>query len=211
MDMSWSFVSAHPSPTRQLVSLFELVWPIAVAFFLRRRVASAAPALAMLIVLGVVQCGIWLSFVNILEGLSISGSGRAARAAGLAEALGMFIGAALSMLAIAVVALIKRHQPLVDRMTAAIAAALAIQMAAMLLFASRLAPVGAQVYVAFAWAAIALVTTIAASIWLVRVHRGRVEPVPLRGAVLVVALSYAVIGVTIWQQIRRYVLIAMTG
>jgi len=116
-----------------------LLWPLLAARLLRRGETSAAPLAAIAVPLAITVGLVWHGLSTTARGLMIAGTARpAAVGAALAEAMwclpvGVFFG-----IVVAVAVAIRRHRPMLDRMTAAMFAVLFVNIAGALLMARSL-------------------------------------------------------------------------
>jgi len=211
MDLSPVVICSRPSLLAQLFAVFCLLWPFATLGMLRRGERSSAPVLAMLLPLTLAMGLVWVGLSNVILGMSLSGAGDAAASAGIAEALGMPAFALFPIALIAIFALLRRHRPSLDHFSAAIAAALWVELIAALLFSARIAPFERNRTLALVWAAAALMLAAAVAMRLVLVLRRRVVAPPLRFGVPVTAISFVAAVVVLYQQVHRYWAIAISG
>ena len=210
MDMSWSYGNVHHSPLYNWTLLFCVFWPFASFSFLSRRSATPAPIAAVLLTVALPTGLMWVGFINVVRGMAITGAGRgAAAAAGFAEALFAPLFSAFSIVVIAVSALIRRHRPVVDRVCAALAAGVIAELAGALLFPRYFSL--SMAWIAIAGAITSLLIAILAAVWLVLLTRGRVQPRAIPFGVSVVAASFAIMAVIVYQHARHYMFIAMHG
>jgi hypothetical protein len=210
--MDLQFVCVHPGPAAQAIVLFCILWPFVTLLFLRSRTTSSAPLSAMLLPMAVAVMGIWIGFYNVVTGMSVSGNnGRLASAAGIAEALMILSIGACSAMLVAFFALIRRHRPVADRVTMALAAAVIIEVIAALMFGARIKPLDTQMTLALVWAATALVFALAIAVWLILVLCGRVVSQPIRFGMPAIAIVYAVMAVVVYREVHRYIDIALHG
>lgn len=170
--MEMEFVTSHPPLYISLILLFLFSWPFFAFRSLRGRRRSAAPLLAMLVPLLVASCGTWLGMQDILYGMVVTSTGREPWvAAGIADAFVIVRAGAWSAAGVALVALIRRHRPALDRGTIVIAALLAAQLLAAIAMAANLDPLPLSVYLVRAGAIAAAVIAVAACIQLFLVAR----------------------------------------
>ncbi|HEX6101158.1 MAG TPA: hypothetical protein VF432_32885 [Thermoanaerobaculia bacterium] len=204
MDVNSASFHFATTPTGKVVVLFCMAWPFLALAFIRRGERSSAPLVAMLIPIAVGLSGAWLSLVDVLGALPVTGGGRAARAAGVAEALLLILIGAGCAGCVGVVALMRRHRPVLDRGAALLAALLVAGIGTAL-------AVRPTIPLSLACAAATGVLAIAMFVWLFLVMRKRVAPraVPLGTAGLAVAMA-ATIAAT-WQQMQAHIRIAIGG
>lgn len=194
----------HRALTTQLVMLFCLAWPFLAFALIRRSERSSAPVTAMLIPLAIALAETWLAIVRVLTGMALSGGGTSWIAAGIAEALRTMVFGAISATFVALVALLRRHRPLLDP-PSAILVALWIAVANAALFgkyASVLPFVGASA---------AFVIAIAAFAWLFLVSRRRMTSRPVPFGVPVAAATVILLLFLVWQRATFYIAMAMAG
>jgi len=147
----------------------------------------------------------------VLQAMSISGGGRASASAGIAEALITPYAAAFSVALIALVALIRRHRPFLDRMTAVLAVACLVELLAAVLFSARIAPVMRHLTLAFVWAGIALNVAVITALRLFFVVRRLVLVRAIPFGVAVTALAFASAALLVYNEVHRYMYIAIHG
>jgi len=155
--------------------------------------------------------GTWIGLVNVVQAMSISGGGRGATSAGLAEALATSYAAAFSIVLIALVALIRSHRPFLDRITAVLAIACLVVLLAAVLFSARIAPVMRHLTLAFVWAGIALNVAVITALRLFFVVRRHVLVRAIPFGVAITALAFASAAVLVYSEVHRYVYIAIHG
>lgn len=156
----------------------------------------------MLIPLAIALAETWLGIVRVHMGMPIGSGLTSAMAAGIAEALRMMIFGAISATFVAMVALLRRHRPLLDP-PSAILVALWIAVANAALFgkyASVLPFVGASA---------AFVIAIAAFVWLFLVSRRRMTARPVPFGAPVAAASVILMLFLVWQRASFYIAKAM--
>jgi hypothetical protein len=204
MELNSASFHVATTPAGKVVVLFCMAWPFLALAFIRRGERSSAPLVAMLIPIAVGLCGTWLGLVDVLGALPVTGGGRAARAAGVAEALLLILIGAGCAGCVGVVALMRRHRPVLDRGAAVLAALLVAGIGAAL-------AVRPTIPLALAFAAATGVLAIAMFDWLFLVVRKRVAPraVPFGTAGLAVAML-ATIAAT-WQQMQAHIRVAIGG
>ena len=208
MDMSLTGIHSSPSAIVQLLVFFCLLWPFVTPGLFHRGEHSSAPVLAMLLPLTLAMGLMWVGLANVIRVMAISGSD-AATAAGIAEALVTPTAALFPIVLIAIFALMRRHRAALDHFSAAIAAGLLVELVAALLFSARIAPTQRNATLALVWAGSALVLAVLTTVRLVLVVRGRVALAPLRFGVTIATLSFAAAGVVLYQQVHRYMAIAI--
>lgn len=118
MEMTFTHVTVYYALSTKLIVLFDLLWPFIVAAWLPKRGKSAAPIAAALVPLALGAMDAWLGIQRSMWGMSVTGDGSHAVAAGLAEALFFVVSGACFAMAVLLFAAIRRHRPFVDRMTA---------------------------------------------------------------------------------------------
>jgi len=207
MDLRHAYVC--PSPTGTFILLFLFFWPFVSLAILRKRGHSSAPVSAMLLPPAVALLGTWIGILEGLRGMAISGAGIAAVAAGFADSLHVLFTGACSAAAVAVVALIKRHRPVADRVTALIALLFAAGTIGALLFLRFFSFEIARLV--FAGIGLAAVTAIAAAVWLAAVATNRLRPPALPAAGRAMAVCMVLLALLVWYDLRRYTEIAMHG
>lgn len=207
--MDLTLVTACPSPAGRLIALFCFFWPFVSIAVIRKRGHSSAPVAAMLLPLAVALLGTWIGIMETLRGMALSGSGIAASAAGFAEALHALFTGACSAAGVAVVALIKRHRPVVDWPTALIASLFAAGTIGALLFLRFFSfEIAALVFVGIG---IAAAIALAAAVWLALVAANWRRPSSLPAAGPAIAVCMVLLAVLVWYDLRRYTEIAMYG
>jgi hypothetical protein len=110
---------------------------------------------------------------------------------------------------VAVVALIKRHRPVADWVTALIALLFAAGTIGALLFLRFLTFETA--WLVFAGIAVAAAAAIAAAVWLTVVAASWLRPPALPAAGPAMAVCLLLLAVLVWYDLRRYTDIAMHG
>lgn len=205
--MELSSVHVHRSPIDQAVILFCFVWPFIALALMRSRVRSPSPVAAMLAPLALSTTMIWFGLVNSKMGMDVSASRGAALAAGIAEALSSLYFGGWSAVFVAVIALVRRHRPVVDRVTAAIACAVIANIAAAIIGGQRI--ISLSFGVAVSGAATGVIAASVAIAWCVLHKRGdRATHVLRFGLPLFLALA-VVTGAVVWQQVQHYIAIAI--
>lgn len=106
MEMTFTSVCRLPSALSQTGFLFTLIYGIWCLIVLVRR-KSARPSFLAIIPFLVIVPIVWSSYVNVMEGMALSGGGRASTAAGFADALMMLEMGALTSALLALVASIR--------------------------------------------------------------------------------------------------------
>ncbi|HEV7238921.1 MAG TPA: hypothetical protein VGQ36_06735 [Thermoanaerobaculia bacterium] len=159
-----------PSTALKVIALFCMVWPFLAMASVPRRGRSSAPIAAMLVVLAVILCGVWLELSNVAG----------------AAALDTFkTGLAVAVWPtgwIAILTLVLRHRPVIDRMVIILGALLCVSV-----FAAVVSPPVASVFFARGAAAMTLAIAIAAAVRLFLVTRAsktsKADPALLRDGV----------------------------
>lgn len=207
MDLSHAFVC--PTPTAMFIQLFLFFWPFVSLTIIRKREQSSAPVSAMLLPLAVALLGTWIGIMEGLRGMAISGGGIGSAAAGFAESLHMLLAGACSAAGVAVVALIKRHRPVADRVTTLIALLFVAGTIGALLFLRFLTFETA--WLVFVGIGVAAATAIAAAVWLTIVAANWRRPSSLPAAGPAMAVCMVLLAMLVWYDLRRYTEIAMYG
>lgn len=172
--MEMTFVSVHPPLYESLIALFSFVWPFVALRYVRSRGRSPAPVLAMLVPVLVASCGTWLGLHGILYGMTVLSTGRDPWViAGIADAFAVLRFGAYSACGVALVALIRRHRPALDRATVSIAVLLAAEVIAAAAVAAHLDPLPRNVYLVRAGAIVAGVVAAAAAVSMFLLSRKR--------------------------------------
>lgn len=207
MDLRGAFIC--PSPEDILVSLFCFAWPFVTIAFIRKGGHSSVPVSAMLLVLGVALLGTWLGIMNALRGMALSGGGWASSAAGFAGSLrGLSVGA-VAVIGVAIVMLLKRHRPVVDRVTVLIALAFIADTIGALLFLRFFSfPIAGLVFVGIG---IAAAIAIASAVWLIAVVRGWTQSAPVPAAAPAIAVCIILLAGLVLYDSERYMQIAEHG
>lgn len=208
-DMSLMTVCVTPSPIARLIVLICFFWPFIALSLLSRRATSAGPVAAALVPLALSGTGVWFGLIRTMEGRSLIGGGTAAVAAGIAEALTMlYMGGFFAILTIAFAA-IRRHRPIVDRMTAALLALLILSLTGALFSAAAIANGAGNISLFLAAAIVTAALAVAATIWTYLTGRGRAPSTPLPHGLPVATILIAVMGVVVWELAHGYIAIAM--
>jgi hypothetical protein len=209
MEMTLATNCSSPGLLAKLLILACLFWPFIAASFLSRRSTSAGPMAAVLVPLALSVSGMLMGLYRALEGMSISGGGRAAVSAGIAEAL-MFlrIGAFFAVIVL-IVAAIRRHRPFVDRLTAALFALLVAETIGALFLAANIGKEPWQLHACLIGASIAALTAVVAAVWTFRTGRGRATSQPIPYAVIAFVATSILLGVFIREATVHYMMIAM--
>jgi len=200
MDLSSAIIC--PSPAVVLLTLFCVIWPFVVLGMLQNRARSSAPVAAILAPFAASTAGMWYVLSMVAWGRTVAGVHPRAEAAGIAEALGSMTYGAFAAALIAVFALLRRHVPVVDAVTAAILFVTVFSTAAGIVAGEdpgRLTPAlgGAAMIAGTVVAAVAVVWTA----WQARGTRAlRAIPYGLV-ATLVVALIVAAI---VWERAEHH-------
>lgn len=203
--MTWTSGPHYPLATR-LALLFTSGYAIwCLAGIIRRR--STRPGFLAVVPVLVNLPFVWNGFVNLSRGMSLSGGGRGALSAGLAEALlSLWLGATVSA-ALAGIASIRGPRHGSARSSAVTVLVLAILGGATLWFARFVgdtrvfdASLTGQAAIGGVSAAIVVVVFLAIA------ARKRVQPSPIA-----VAATATILAVLTWQQIGIYRRIAMMG
>jgi len=208
MDLS-NMYSCPPAYVRY-IELACLIWPFVAIGLLSKRTRSSALLLAMALPLAVTLAGTWMGIADSIRGMAISGSGGIASvAAGFAEALAMLGLGTLSALGVIVVALLRRHRPVADRVTTVLAFIVAADTIAVVLFLRfftlRIA------HLVFVGQGVAIAAAIALAVWLLLVARNVVHPRPLPMAASAILVCALVLGGVVWHHVRTYDHIARHG
>ena len=204
-------LTSHPGCTIQLIVLFCFLWPFATLTFLARRQTSPAPVLAVLLAVAVAECGMWIGLINTLVGLALSGSARLAASAGIAETLMVLPLVLFSTALIALFALIRRHRPSIDRVTAVLVVILIVEILAALIYAARITPSMAFYRLALVGLGTSVFMAVVIATWIVLVVRVRVRSHPIPFAVPVAVLLYAAVALLVNREAHRYMDIARHG
>lgn len=211
MEMEFTVIHSTPTTTAKLVVLSCLFWPFVAASLMSQRGKSASPVAAALVSLAVSGAGAWLGLVRTLEGVAITGGGTHSAAAGIAESLRMFFVGGCFALVVIVFAALRRHRPIVDRMTATLVAVLIVDVIGALFAAAMVSTRAVGFPVLIAGAIVAGVVAAVAIVWTFLTGRGRVSSSALPHGVTVVAILLAVIGVIVWELAHGYAAFAMSG
>ena len=207
MEMEFICIYPGPSPITKLLVLICFFWPFVAISFLPRRGKSAAPVVAALVPLALSSVDVWLGLMSVTRGMAITGVGERATAAGIADSLArLFIGGCFAI-AVIVFAAIRRHRPIVDRMTAMLAAVFIVNVIGVLIAGAMIRQV--IVAVLIAGAIVAGIVAVAAIVWTFQTGRGRVTSAALPHGVAVVAILMVVIGVIVWELAHGYLTFAM--
>ncbi len=203
MDMTWSSGPHYPLST-SLAFLFTIAYAIWCAVTIARRGSARPGFLAVVPFLASIPI-VWWGYVQVIRAMSISGGGRAALAAGLAEALWMLcFGAAVSAV-LALVTAIRgprhgsRRSTVMTVFALAAAAGVSIWFAPFVLGGRYDLLLLQRVFFGSIALLIAIIVLLLIGTW-------RHPPAPLA-----VAAINLVVCIAAWQQIEVYRRIAMTG
>lgn len=186
-----------PALTTELAAFFCLAWPLFAWLFFRRGGRSSAPVTATLIPLAITLTEAWLGIARVIEGRTIPGG----VVRWLIEGLMMLLFGALSAGGVAIVALLRRHRPVLDRVSA-ILIVLWIAVTNVVLFGRY------TTVLPFVGAGVAGLIAITAFVWLVVVARGRGTSRPVPFGAPVAAGSMILVLVVVWQRVHDYVQMA---
>jgi hypothetical protein len=206
MDMSVGTVYVTPSIYAKLLVVFCVLWPFMAWSLIRHRGRSSAPLAAMLVPLALSVGVMWLGFERVLIGMAYSGRGIAAASAGLAEALSVLFAGALSAGLVAVLALIRRHRPLVDTPIAMLYTLSIAEVATALLLAPRIAVVQWQLYFIYSAAILAALIAIAAFLRAWLAARNRTTAPAHRYGLALLLLASLTTAFAVWQQAEQLVM-----
>ena len=209
MEMEFSSVHWHPSLAEKLALLFSLFWPFVAVSLMAGRSRSASPVTAALVPLAACGAAAWLSLVNVAEGVAVSGTRGAAAAAGIAESLTMLFAGVFFALAVIVFAAIRRHRPIVDRLTAWLIAVFLADWIGALAAGAALLNRAVPTTVLFIGATVAAMVAAGAVTWTFLTGRGRVSSTALPHGALIAAVLLVAMGVIVRQIVQGYMDIAM--
>lgn len=167
MDLRGAYVCHSDEWNLAVVLCF--FWPIIAAGLLRSRQTSTAPIAAIVAPFAVSVALMWHGLYNVLLGMARSGAWRPAAMFGVSDALSAIKIGAASALAVAIIAALRRHRPVLDRTTASLVALTLLSVFAVLAYSRWLAlggvPQIAHGYFFVAGAIASVIVAAAAVVW----------------------------------------------
>lgn len=152
-----------PSTAAMVAMLFCFLWPFLTMASVAKRTRSSAPLHAALVALAVIVCAIWVELSNLVVGMAKSGGNRESLIFWAREVFDIAPLALWPLGWIAILSLLRRHRPAIDRTLIALAGLLCAIVIAALNFTTLVAPGVAFFVLARTGAAIALVIALAAT------------------------------------------------